>query len=59
MKKSLHILNNMINFNEIFRKNATYDNIKIHQKSGLLPLSRENNFRKTTGGFKLTPSHTV
>ena len=25
----------MIDFNEIFRKNVFYDNIKSHQKSGL------------------------
>ena len=30
-----------MNFNEIFRKNITCDNIKSHQKSGLLPLSRK------------------
>ena len=35
-----------MNFNEIFRKIVTYDNIKSHQKSGLLPLSRKKNFRK-------------
>ena len=39
-----------MNFNGIFRKNVTYDNIRSHQKSGLCPLSRKHNFGKTTRG---------
>ena len=38
-----------MNFNEIFRKNTTYDNDINHQKLGLHPLSRKYNFVKTTG----------
>ena len=38
-----------MNFNEIFRKNVTHNNIKSHQKSGLHPLSRKHNIGKTTG----------
>ena len=45
-----------MNLNEIFRKNAAYDNIKSHQKSKLHPVSRIHKFGKTTrgrgGGFK-------
>ena len=37
-----------MNFNEIFRKNVTRDNIKCHQKSGLHPLFKNHNFGKTT-----------
>ena len=39
----------MSNFNEIFRKDVTYDNIKILKKRGLHPLSRRYIFGKTTG----------
>ena len=42
------------NFNEVFRKNLTYDNIKSQQKSGLQPLSRKHNFRENTGGGGVT-----
>ena len=34
MKKSSNILNDMMIFNEIFRKNVTYDNIKITKNQG-------------------------
>ena len=30
------------NFNEIFRKDVTYDNIKSHKKARLHPLSRRS-----------------
>ena len=40
----------MSNFNEILRKDVTYDNIKIHKKAGLHPLSRRCILEKTTGG---------
>ena len=40
----------MSNFNEIFRKDTTYDNIKSHKKVGLYPLSKRYIFRKTTRG---------
>ena len=40
----------MRNFNEIFRKDMTYDNIKSHKKQGFT-LSIEDAFNgKTTGG---------
>ena len=40
----------MRHFNENFRKDVTYDNIKSHTKPGLHPLSRRCIFAKTTGG---------
>ena len=40
----------MTNFNGIFRKDVTYDNIKSHKKPGLHPLSRRYIFGKTIGG---------
>ena len=46
-----------MDFNEIFRKNVTCDNIKSHKKSSLHPLFRRHNIRKSTGGgVKLAPS---
>ena len=39
----------MLNFNEVFRKQVTYDNNKNHQKSG-----GKHSFGKTTGGIILT-----
>ena len=55
MKKIFISSNEMMNFNEIFRKNVTCDNIKSHQTSGLHPLFTKNNFEKNTAGVKLTP----
>ena len=37
------LLNDLKNFNEIFRKDVPYDNIKSHKKPGLWRLS-ENTF---------------
>ena len=34
----------MMNFNDILKKNVTYDNIKSDQKLGLRLLSRKHNF---------------
>ena len=45
----------MKNFNEIFRKNVTYDNIKSDLKSWLHLPSKIHNSGKTTGGVKLAP----
>ena len=41
----------MRHFNENFRKDVTYDNIKSHTKPGLHPLSRRCIFAKTTKGL--------
>ena len=44
----------MSNFNEVFRKNVSYNNIKSHKKAGLYPLSQENAvLKKTQEGVKL------
>ena len=40
----------MRNFNEIFRKDVTYDNVKSHKKPGLHPVSRRYIFGKATRG---------
>ena len=39
-----------MNFNEIFSKNVTCDNVKSHKKSELQSLFRKHNFRATTMG---------
>ena len=44
----------MKNFNEVFRKYVTYDNIKSHKKQGFHPLFRRNIYRKVTEGVKVT-----
>ena len=53
-RESSYLLNNSRNFNETFRKNVTYDNIKSHKKSEFHPLFRRYIFEKTTGCVKLT-----
>ena len=46
----------MRDFNEIFRNDVTYDNVKSHKKPRLHPSTRRYIFGKTTGvGVKLTP----
>ena len=47
-EENLHLLNDLRNFNEFFRKNVIYDNIKSHKKTGLHPLSRKYSYGKTT-----------
>ena len=49
-EKSLYLLNDLRNFNKIFRKDVTYDNIKSYKRPGLPPLSRRFNLK-----VKLTP----
>ena len=46
--------NDLSNFNEIFRKDVTYD-IKFPKNQGFTLLFRRYIFRKTTGEIKLTP----
>ena len=48
-----HLLNELINFNEIFEKNVTYDNIKSYKISGL-HLSLENTFCEKPAFLGLT-----
>ena len=54
-RNSSYLLNHLRNFNEIFRKDVNFDNIKSHKKTGFHPLFRRYIFRKTTGGVQLTP----
>ena len=52
---SSYLLNNLRNFNGIFRERAIYDKFKSHKKLGFHPLFRRYIFQKTTGGgVKLT-----
>ena len=44
------------NFNETFRKDVAYDNIKSHKKPGIHYLFSRYIFEKTTGGVKLSLS---
>ena len=44
------ILNDLRNFNEIFRKDVPCDNIKSHKKPRFQPLFRRYIYGKTTGG---------
>ena len=46
-RKSLYILNDLRRFNEVFRKDATYDNIKSHKEKGFHPLLKRCIFEKT------------
>ena len=52
MRNSSYLLNDLRNFNEVFRKDVTYDNIKSYKKTGFHSLFKRYDFRKTTG---LTP----
>ena len=36
-EENLHLLNDLRNFNEFFRKNVIYDNIKSHKKNRASP----------------------
>ena len=50
-----NLLNDQRNFNEILRKDATYDNVRSHKKAELHPVTRRYIFRKTTGGCQIDP----
>ena len=47
------------NFNKIFRKNMTYNNIKSHKKEGLHAFFGRYIFRKTTVGGQIDPPPAV
>ena len=49
-RKSLYHPKHLRNFNEIFRKNVYFNNVKSYKKVGLYLLCREYNFEKTTRG---------
>ena len=51
-RKSPYLLNELRNFNEIFKEDVTYNNIKSHKKPGLHPFSEKHIFGKITGGDK-------
>ena len=40
-----------MDFNDIFRKDVAYDNIKSHKKSRFYPLSRKHTFGSYRGQF--------
>ena len=46
--ENLYLLSELRNFNDIFKKDVTYDNIKILTKTGLHPLSKRYIFGKTS-----------
>ena len=55
-EKYSYLLNNLRNFNDIFRKDVTSDNIKIiKKKTGSHALSKKYNFGKIWGGGKTEP----
>ena len=51
-RKSSYLLNNWRNFDEVFRKDLTYDNIKSHEKPESHPFLRRCIFGKTQGMLK-------
>ena len=53
-RNSSYLLNDLRNFNQILRKDVTYDNIKSQKKTRFHPLFRRYIFRKITGEVKLT-----
>ena len=52
-RKSSYLLKDLRDFDDIFRKDMVYDNIKNHKKSGLNPLSWRYSFEKTTGRLRV------
>ena len=55
MRNFLYPLNNLRNFNEIFRKDVTYDNVKSHKKPGFHPLFKKDFLKNCRGWVKFTP----
>ena len=43
-----HLLNELRNFNEIFKKDVTYDNIKSHKKAQGFAIYLKNTFLEKT-----------
>ena len=54
-RKSSYLLNNLRNFNEIFRKNVAYDDNKSRRKSGFT-LFLEDTFLEKPKGFQIDSS---
>ena len=53
-RKSFYLPNDLRDFNEIFRKDVTYDNVKSYKKVALHPVSKRCIFGKATGGNQTT-----
>ena len=49
-RKCSNLLNDLMNFNEIFRKDVAFDQIKCHKKPGFHPFSRKHIIGKAIGG---------
>ena len=49
-EKILYLLNDLSNFNKIFRKSVAYDNIKIHKIPGFHSFPRKHIFAKNHRG---------
>ena len=43
-RKSSYFLNDLMNFNDIFRKDVAYDSIKSHKKTRFYALCRKHTF---------------
>ena len=56
-RKSSCFLNDLRNYNDIFREDVPFDNIKSHKKAGLRPLSEDYIFGETTAifGLRISP----
>ena len=57
-RNSSYLLNDLRNFNKIFRKDTTYDNVKGHKKTefySLFRIIRRYIFRKVTGKGQIDP----
>ena len=50
--KTSYILSDSGNFNQVFRKDVTYDNIKSHKKVAFRSPFRRYIFEKTAGGHQ-------
>ena len=54
-RKSSYLLNNLRNFNAVFRKGTTYGNTKSHKKNRVSPSSWKIYFWKNHNGGQLPP----
>ena len=55
-RKSSYFLNDLINFNEIFRKDVAYDNMKRDEKARFYTLCRKHTFGSQEGGSVFMPN---
>ena len=51
-EEKIHLLRDLTNFNEISRKNTTYDNTKSDKKTKLNTLFKDNIFWNIISGLK-------